>query len=155
MNDQNFWKTHTKEQVADYMKSAPDHADDTDPRSSLSRISILGLWLFGDDDNIVPVDLSVTRLESLIRRGHRNFEYSFLGYGHFVVNSRPGYASMVSWINRMVANVPSSPVTIIDGLTFAIGDESPLLAVARNGKNSAHNAHLSSIQPGRSCLPRM
>ena len=39
MNDRNFWKmhTHTKEQVADDMKSAPYRADDTNSRSSLSN----------------------------------------------------------------------------------------------------------------------
>ena len=32
MNDQDFWKTHMKEQVADYMKSAPYRADDIDAK---------------------------------------------------------------------------------------------------------------------------
>ena len=93
------------------MKSVRYRADDTDPRNSLSKLSIPGLWLFGDTDNLVPVDLSVARLEGLTHEGHSNFEYSVVpGYGHNLMDSlrAPAYSAMVSWIKRTVAKLPAS-----------------------------------------------
>jgi len=107
-----FWKTHTQRQVEQYMKSVQYRADDVDPRASLSRLSIPGLWLFGADDNIIPVRLSVGRLENLVHRGHGNFEYRiFQGYGHNVFDSprAPAYRFMIQWIRNTVAKFPRPP----------------------------------------------
>ena len=107
MDNQDFWKTHTRDQVAEYMQSVGYRADDIDPRTSLSKLSIPGLWLFGDEDNLVPVDLSVARLESLIQQRHSDFEYGVMpGYGHNIVD--PAYSAMVSWIKRTITTVPAS-----------------------------------------------
>jgi pimeloyl-ACP methyl ester carboxylesterase len=115
MNDQDFWKTHTKAQVAQYMGSGRfviGRPDDTDPRTSLTKISIPGFWLFGDQDNLVPVDLSVARLDGFSRQGHSNFQHVVIaGYGHMLggINSNtPPYAKMVAWIKETVSRLPRS-----------------------------------------------
>ncbi|HEX4080285.1 MAG TPA: prolyl oligopeptidase family serine peptidase [Rhizomicrobium sp.] len=105
-NDPGFWRTHTQRQVDEYMKSVRHRADDIDPRTSLSKLSIPGLWLFGAQDNEIPVALSVARLETLIQHGHPKFEYGiFAGYGHNVFDTpeAPAYRQMVAWIKRTVA----------------------------------------------------
>lgn len=100
-----FWKSHTHEQVADYMKSVPYRKDDVDPRTSLAKLSMPSLWLYGDQDNLVPVDLSITRLQDMIRQGHSNFEYRVVaGYGHNIVgagNAAPAYLQTVAWIEAV------------------------------------------------------
>jgi pimeloyl-ACP methyl ester carboxylesterase len=106
-----FWKTHTQQQVDAYMKSVRRRPDDLDPRASLSKLSLPGLWLFGAQDNIVPVHLSVVRLKMLIQQGHRNFEYRiFPGYNHNVFDTpkAPAYRQMVAWINTTVAKIGQS-----------------------------------------------
>jgi hypothetical protein len=102
-DDQNFWKSHTRQQVAEYMKSVHYSADDVDPRTSLSKLSIPALWLFGEQDNLVPVDWSLPRLDSLIREGHHNFSYKiFPNYGHDFLNppGSPGYGYLVEWMKN-------------------------------------------------------
>jgi pimeloyl-ACP methyl ester carboxylesterase len=112
MNDQDFWKTHTKAQVAEYMKSVRYRPDDTDPRTSLTKISIPGFWLFGDQDNVIPIDFSVARLDGLIQQGHTNFQYAVVaGYGHTldgITFNAPPYATMVAWIKETVSRLPRS-----------------------------------------------
>lgn len=97
-----FWKSHTHEEIADYMKSASYRVDDVDPRASLAKLSMPSLWLYGDQDNLVPVDLSIARLQDLIRQGHSNFEYRvIMGYGHNIIgegNIAPAYLQTVAWI---------------------------------------------------------
>jgi pimeloyl-ACP methyl ester carboxylesterase len=99
-----FWKSHTHEQVADYMRSVSYRADDVDPRTSLAKLSIPGLWLYGDEDNLVPVDLSITRLQDLIRQGHSNFEYRMVTGGHNIIGKAPNgpaYLQTVAWIHSI------------------------------------------------------
>jgi len=107
-NDPDFWKTHTKRQVADYMKSTPYRPDDTDPRTSLSKLSIPGLWLFGGQDNLAPVDLSVARLKDLIGQGHHNFAYKiFPEYGHNIADSpkQLSFQYMIAWLKQTTATI--------------------------------------------------
>jgi pimeloyl-ACP methyl ester carboxylesterase len=110
-NDVDFWKTHTSQQVTGYMKSVRYRSDDVDPRESLSKLSIPGLWLFGGQDNLAPVDLSVSRLKDLIADGHRNFSYKiFPEYGHNIADSS-GQSSvqyMVAWLKETAAAVKKS-----------------------------------------------
>lgn len=54
---------------------------------ALSKLSIPGLWIFGGQDNSIPVDLSVARLEELIAAG-KPFEYRvFPELGHILVDA--------------------------------------------------------------------
>jgi uncharacterized protein len=51
---------------------------DTDPNESLAILDIPGLWIFGEFDGSIPVDLSVRRLEKLVADGGK--------YGHVLVS---------------------------------------------------------------------
>lgn len=85
-SDSTFWKTHTRQQIAEYMKSVSYPPDDVDPRSTLSQLHIPAFWAFGGQDNAMPVDLSVTRLEELIARGQSQFRYKiYPEYGHELI----------------------------------------------------------------------
>jgi len=107
-NDADFWKTHSHQEVAEYMKAVRYRADDVDPRASLLQLRIPVFWTFGGQDNVVPVDLSVSRLEELIARGHDRFQYKiYPEYGHelpvfdFSRLSLPRpFKDSVDWIKR-------------------------------------------------------
>lgn len=103
--DAAFWKSNTREKVAAYMKSTVYRRDDVDPRASLAKLSIPSLWLYGDQDNLVPVDLSITRLQEMIGQGHSNFEYRVVvDQGHNIVGAgrtAPAYLQTVAWIKAI------------------------------------------------------
>jgi uncharacterized protein len=44
---------------------------DTDPSTSLEKLSIPGFWIFSDNDGSIPADLSIARLQVLRRSGHQ------------------------------------------------------------------------------------
>ncbi|MDO3386612.1 alpha/beta hydrolase [Gilvimarinus sp. SDUM040013] len=72
---------------------------DTDPTTSLEQLSIPGLWVFGEQDGSIPVDLSVQRLRSLIKKGH-SYEYVlFSSLGHN--NMEQTFSTVADWINRL------------------------------------------------------
>ncbi len=72
---------------------------DTDPRESLKKLSIPGLWLFSDNDGSIPVGLSIERLQGLRMGGHRYDYVLFSGLGH---NNMDGtFATAVDWIKRL------------------------------------------------------
>lgn len=89
--------------VREHMKSAPCRASDWDPRAVLSRVSLPTLWIFGGRDSSIPVELSVARLEEMIRDGHPNFEYRiFPEQGHSLDYPTPhpeGYEFMLRWMS--------------------------------------------------------
>jgi pimeloyl-ACP methyl ester carboxylesterase len=108
----NFWKSHTKQQVSDYMRSFRYRDDDVDPRASLSKLSIPGLWLFGERDTLVPVDLSMVRLQSLKGQGHSSFEYGIIpGYDHNLVDTAkaPAFGQMVAWLKATTTKAHTPP----------------------------------------------
>jgi len=83
--------------------------NDTDPRDYLVQLDIPGLWLYGEDDELVPVELSVERLQELIREGHEYEFEVFSGQGHnFDVtdpNTDPDYRYLVAWIRNVVEDI--------------------------------------------------
>jgi pimeloyl-ACP methyl ester carboxylesterase len=100
-----FHQKNTAQDVAKYLETVMYHPGDVDPRESLSRLSIPGLWVFGSNDSSVPVALSAIRLEELIKGGHA-YEYRvFPGLGHNFQGLRedPRYTHIVSWITRLAA----------------------------------------------------
>ena len=72
---------------------------DTDPSTSLEKLSIPGFWIFSDNDGSIPADLSIARLQVLRRSGHR-YDYAlFSGLGH---NNMDGtFAVATGWIGRL------------------------------------------------------
>ena len=72
---------------------------DMDPSESLARLQIPGLWIFGEKDGSVPVDLSIMRLKRLADSG-LDYEYVlFSDLGHN--NMSETFATVTDWIRRL------------------------------------------------------
>jgi pimeloyl-ACP methyl ester carboxylesterase len=72
---------------------------DTDPGESLAKLAIPGLWIFGEKDGSVPVDLSIRRLKQLRDSGHGYDYVLFSSLGH---NNMPEtFATVTDWIKRL------------------------------------------------------
>ncbi|WP_262694741.1 alpha/beta hydrolase family protein [Kordiimonas aquimaris] len=69
---------------------------DSDPSDSLIKLNIPGLWVFGEQDGSVPIDLSIKRLKVLIKSG-KDYEYAlFSSLGHN--NMRETLSMVTDWI---------------------------------------------------------
>jgi pimeloyl-ACP methyl ester carboxylesterase len=71
---------------------------DTDSGQSLQKLQIPGLWIFGDKDPSIPVDLSIDRLKKLNNSGHPYEYVLFPGLGHN--NMDETFAVATDWIRR-------------------------------------------------------
>lgn len=72
---------------------------DTDPKESLNKLNTPGLWIFGENDGSVPVDLSIRRLNQLKKSG-KNYQYVlFSGLGHNNMNE--SFSTATDWIKRL------------------------------------------------------
>ena len=119
-NDRRFWQTHSRADVAEYMKSVRYSDGDVDPRAHLATLQVPGFWAFGGQDNIMPVDVSVTRLRELIARGQSQFQYrEYPGYGHELVvfdfstiGLSQAFKDSVEWISNIRAPVPGASTAV-------------------------------------------
>jgi hypothetical protein len=83
---------------------------DVDPIPTLARLRIPGFWAFGGEDNVMPVDLSVARLDALIAGGQSQFGYRiYPENGHEVVvfdfsrlSLSAAFHDAVDWIRQTV-----------------------------------------------------
>ena len=72
---------------------------DLDPTESLTKLQIPGLWIFGEKDGSVPVDLSIQRLKKQIDSGGKYEYVLFSNLGH---NNMPEtFSTVTNWINRL------------------------------------------------------
>lgn len=107
-----FWDSHTEADVRKYIPEARERISNepdryqldqfvsTDPCDVLSKLSIPGLWLFGDKDVQVPVRLSMDSLNSLKAQG-RYYDYclfSTLGHNTAFSDSTEPVDIAVHWI---------------------------------------------------------
>lgn len=107
-----FWDHHSEAEVREHVRSDPDRYPfiATDPLDSLRKLSIPGLWLFGDRDIYVPVRLSIERLEALAPSG-RPFEYHVIpNSGHNLPDDKAAEIS-VDWLMRTVIQHRVSPAS--------------------------------------------
>ena len=82
--DHNFWTNHTEADAREHIKSDPDKYQfiATDPKESLNKLSIPGLWLFGEQDIQIPIKLCIEQLNTFKVQG-KSFEYAlFPSLGH-------------------------------------------------------------------------
>ena len=86
----------------------------------LATLQVPRFWAFGGQDNIMPVDLSVTRLRDLVARGQSQFEYrEYPGYGHELVVfdfsditlSQP-FNDSVEWIRNIRGQVSGAAIVV-------------------------------------------
>ena len=104
-----FWKNHTEEEVREHIKNAPDRYQfkATDPKEALERLSISGLWLFGEKDIQVPVKMCIEHLNTL-KLKNKPFEYVlFPSLGHNTNKTEPIDIS-INWIKQKSLNIKKS-----------------------------------------------
>ncbi len=71
---------------------------DTDSAEDLAKLSIAGLWILSDNDTSIPVDLSLSRLQTLRQAGHSYDYVLFSGLGH---NNMDGTFNVATdWIRQ-------------------------------------------------------
>ena len=107
-----FWDHHSEAEVREHVRSDPDRYlfIATDPLDSLRKLSIPGLWLFGDRDIYVPVRLSIERLETLAPSGSP-FEYHVIpNSGHNLPDDKAAEIS-VDWLRRTVIQHRVAPAS--------------------------------------------
>lgn len=104
----NFWENHTEADALEHTKNDPDRYQfaATDPKTSLSILSIPGLWLFGEKDIQIPVKLCIEQLNTLKAQG-KPFEYTFfskLGHNTSSSNDTAPVDIAVQWIKQKALN---------------------------------------------------
>jgi pimeloyl-ACP methyl ester carboxylesterase len=75
---------------------------DSDPSESLAKLDVPGLWVFGEKDGSVPVDLSIRRLQKHVDSGLRYEYVLFSKHGHN--NMTETFATATDWIKRLTVN---------------------------------------------------
>ena len=99
-----FWENHTEAEARYHLKHDPDRYQfaPTDPKVALDKLSISGLWLFGEKDIQIPVKVCIEDLNSLKEKG-KPFEYSlFPSLGHHTALDQPT-AIATQWIQQKAA----------------------------------------------------
>lgn len=101
----NFWDTHTEAEAREHVINDPDkyQFEDTDPRNTLSKLLIPGLWLFGGRDIQVPVILSIENLETL-KANKKHYEYMLfpeLNHNTAFSDSKAPIKAVVKWIKAI------------------------------------------------------
>lgn len=99
-----FWENHTEADAIEHTRNDPDKYQfaATDPKTYLSTLSIPGLWLFGEKDIQIPVQLCIEQLNALKVQG-KPFEYtSFpqLGHNTSSSNETAPLDTAVQWIQQ-------------------------------------------------------
>lgn len=71
---------------------------DTDPTQDLTKLTMPGFWIFGEQDGSIPVDLSIANLEKLKSAGFPYQYLSFESLGHN--NMEQTFPLASSWIRK-------------------------------------------------------
>jgi len=110
-----FWEHHTEVDARYHIENDEDRYEfeATDPKDALSKLTIPGLWLFGEKDIQIPVKMCVEQLNTLKVQG-KAFEYSlFTGLGHNTAsaNSTAPVDIATQWIKQRALDVNSLPIS--------------------------------------------
>ena len=107
--DHEFWEKHTQVEALDHMYNDPDRYQftTTDPKVTLNKISIPGLWIYGEQDIQIPVKLCMEHLNGFKAEG-KPFEYTlFSDLGHSMAstkNTQPVDIA-IQWIKQKAQNI--------------------------------------------------
>ena len=104
----NFWDNHSETDAREHVKNDPDRYQftGTDPKVSLSSISIPGLWLFGEKDIQIPVKMCIEQINALKVQG-KPFEYTLfptLGHSTAFANDTAPVDISIQWIKQKALN---------------------------------------------------
>lgn len=103
---EDFWESHTDEDAREHIENDPDKYQfkATDPKVSLSALSIPGLWLFGERDIQIPVKMCMEQLNVLKVQG-KPYEYVlFPSLGHNTHKTEP-LDIAIQWIRQKVLSL--------------------------------------------------
>ncbi len=111
----NFWENHTDADAREHTKNDPDKYTfvATDPKIFLNRLSIPGLWLFGEKDIQIPVKLCIDQLNACKVQG-KPFEYtlfSTLGHNTAFDSDATPFDISIQWIKQKTLNSKKSKVS--------------------------------------------
>lgn len=85
----NYWENHSEAEAREHIKNDPDRFQftPTDPKHSLAKLAIPGLWLYGAKDIQVPAQLCIEQLTTLKNQG-KPFDYRlYTNLGHNTGNA--------------------------------------------------------------------
>lgn len=104
----NFWETHSEAEAREHIKNDADRYQftATDPKNSLNKLSIPGLWLFGEKDIQIPVKMCIEQLNTLKVQG-KPFEYTLfpnLGHNTSSDNNTAPVEISIQWIKQKALN---------------------------------------------------
>jgi dienelactone hydrolase len=102
--DPNYWETHSEAEAREHIKNDPDRFQftATDPKHSLSKLAIPGLWLYGAKDIQVPAQLCIEQLNQLKGEG-KPFEYRLypnLGHNTGNASDPTPVEDAIQWIKQ-------------------------------------------------------
>jgi dienelactone hydrolase len=104
-----FWDSHSETNAREHIMNDPDRYQfkSTDPKASLSTLSIPGLWLFGEKDIQIPVKLCIEQINALKVQG-KPFEYTLfpsLGHSTAFANDSAPLDISIQWIKQKTLNI--------------------------------------------------
>ena len=110
--DPNYWENHSEAEAREHIKNDPDRFQfsPTDPKHSLPKLAIPGLWLYGAKDIQVPAQLCIEQLTTLKSQG-KPFEYrlySNLGHNTASSNDETPVEDAMLWIKQNVLEYKKS-----------------------------------------------
>ncbi len=110
-----FWKTHSEADAREHIKNDADRYQftATDPKNSLNKLSIPGLWLFGEKDIQIPVKICIEQLNTLKVQG-KPFEYTLfsnLGHNTSSDNDTAPVDISIEWIKQKALSIQKSKVS--------------------------------------------
>lgn len=106
--NKNFWENHTEAEAREHIMNDPDKYQfvATDPKNYLKKLSIPGLWLFGEKDIQIPVKLCIDQLNTF-KVQHKSFDYALfpaLGHNTSSATETEPFDISVQWIKQKTLN---------------------------------------------------
>lgn len=103
--DSNYWENHSEAEAREQIKNDPDRFQFTpaDPKHSLAKLAIPGLWLYGAKDIQVPAQLCIEQLTTLKNQG-KPFDYrlySNLGHNTGNASDPTPIEDAIHWIKQI------------------------------------------------------
>jgi uncharacterized protein len=110
-----FWETHSEADAREHIKNDADRYQftATDPKNSLNKLPIPGLWLFGEKDIQIPVKICIEQLNTLKVQG-KPFEYTLfsnLGHNTSSDNDTAPVDISIEWIKQKALSIQKSKVS--------------------------------------------
>lgn len=102
--DSDYWENHSEAEAREHIKNDPDRFQftATDPKHSLTKLAIPGLWLYGAKDIQVPALQCIEQLTRLKREG-KSYDYRIypnLGHNTASASDETPVEDAMLWIKQ-------------------------------------------------------